>query len=537
VAPGPVSIRWAALISLLVAEAIGLGLRFDGATAAGKLPELLIRLPGIAFQCLVVVASVVYLGRMGRAARASALAALPREVSPLSWRAAVVHIGALAAFTWLTAVVLEGGSRALLAATGWATAWAAMGLATLLSWLSIGLPPRRWLPAFRRGEGLLLAGAAVGLATWGTGRAAETLWHPLGRSTLWAAYRLLRLVSGTAECDPESFRIGTATFEVTIAPTCSGYQGLGLILALVVSYLWIARQRLRFPNALILIPLGLCVIWLANALRIAGLVALGSWGFGAVALGGFHSQAGWLAFEAVGLGLIVVADRWSFVRDGPPPLESDGEPCTSTASLGPFLALVATAMITGAFSTGVDLLYPLRILAAVGVLWICRRSYGELRWPSSLWPVAIGVAAFAIWMALEPFAAARGSVRPGPMVGTDGALRGWVLAWLAFRVVGSVVVVSVVEELAFRSYLTRRLISPRYWTVPPGTFTWSSFLISSALFGLLHTRWLAGTLAGMLYAWAYYRRRELSDAVLAHATTNALIAAGVLDTGDWTLWG
>ena len=101
---------------------------------------------------------------------------------------------------------------------------------------------------------------------------------------------------------------------------------------------------------------------------------------------------------------------------------------------------------------------------------------------------------------------------------------------------GSVAVVPLAEELAFRAYLTRRLIAPRYWELPVGAFTWPSFLISSALFGLLHGRWLAGTLAGLLYALALYRRRETADAVVAHATTNALIAATVLATGDWRLW-
>jgi membrane protease YdiL (CAAX protease family) len=49
-------------------------------------------------------------------------------------------------------------------------------------------------------------------------------------------------------------------------------------------------------------------------------------------------------------------------------------------------------------------------------------------------------------------------------------------------------------------------------------------------------RWLAGTLAGMLYAIALYRRGQLVDAVLAHGTTNALLAVYVLTTGSWSLW-
>ena len=112
----------------------------------------------------------------------------------------------------------------------------------------------------------------------------------------------------------------------------------------------------------------------------------------------------------------------------------------------------------------------------------------------------------------------------------------WAVSWLAFRIAGSVIVVPLAEELAFRGFLVRRLISSDFIAVSPGRFTWPSFLISSVLFGALHGRWLAGTLAGLLYGLALYRRRELSDSVVAHATTNALIAAHVVTTGDWLLW-
>ena len=48
--------------------------------------------------------------------------------------------------------------------------------------------------------------------------------------------------------------------------------------------------------------------------------------------------------------------------------------------------------------------------------------------------------------------------------------------------------------------------------------------------------WLAGTVAGMFYAWAQYRRGKVGDAIMAHATTNALIDAEVLTFGNWNLW-
>jgi hypothetical protein len=66
------------------------------------------------------------------------------------------------------------------------------------------------------------------------------------------------------------------------------------------------------------------------------------------------------------------------------------------------LPLLATTMIAGAFSSGFDWLYPLRVFAVAIVLWLFRRSYAGLRSTWSWAPVAIGSLAFAVWMALEP---------------------------------------------------------------------------------------------------------------------------------------
>jgi len=100
-----------------------------------------------------------------------------------------------------------------------------------------------------------------------------------------------------------------------------------------------------------------------------------------------------------------------------------------------------------------------------------------------------------------------------------------------------VIAVPLAEELAFRGYLLRKLISDAYETVPLHRFTWFSFTASSAAFGLLHgERWLAGTLAGMGFALAMYRRGHIGDAVAAHATANGLLSIWVITRGRWDLW-
>jgi CAAX prenyl protease-like protein len=76
-----------------------------------------------------------------------------------------------------------------------------------------------------------------------------------------------------------------------------------------------------------------------------------------------------------------------------------------------------------------------------------------------------------------------------------------------------------------------------FQSVRLGEFSWTTWIISSVLFGALHgTMWLAGSIAGLLFGLALYRRRALGDAVQAHATTNLLLALYAFGTGRWSVW-
>jgi hypothetical protein len=55
------------------------------------------------------------------------------------------------------------------------------------------------------------------------------------------------------------------------------------------------------------------------------------------------------------------------------------------------------------------------------------------------------------------------------------------------------------------------------------------------LLTLIPSRRIVGNPAGMFCAIAQYRRNELADAVVAHATTSAPIAGNVATTGNWLL--
>jgi exosortase E/protease (VPEID-CTERM system) len=354
------------------------------------------------------------------------------------------------------------------------------------------------------------------------------------------ADRILRLVYPEVVSDPDRFVLGTPSFRVRIASACSGYEGACLVTLYLAVYLVLFRRTLRFPHAVWLLPLGALSAWLLNVFRITTLVAIGDSGSPELALGGFHSQAGWLAFNAVALGLTFTAHRSRIFAAAP--AHSGTGPDPTAAYLLPLLTLVTVQMLTEAFFNGSPALYPLRVVAGASVLCYLRRSITCSRYQPTregsgglLCAVLVGAGVFVLWIALDRLAPA-GEVRSDPRSALAGMGNWVVAAWLMSRVVGSVLIVPLAEELAFRGYLIRRLIAADFGAVSPRRFTWASFLISSVLFGLLHGHWVAGMLAGMAYAAVLYRRGRLGDSVLAHATTNGLLTVVALASGDWSFW-
>jgi len=61
-------------------------------------------------------------------------------------------------------------------------------------------------------------------------------------------------------------------------------------------------------------------------------------------------------------------------------------------------------------------------------------------------------------------------------------------------------------------------------------------LASSAVFALAHDLWLAGLIAGLIYALLYRRFANLWYCIIAHATSNLALAGWVLWSGAWQYW-
>jgi exosortase E/protease (VPEID-CTERM system) len=522
--------RWAGLLALLFAELAVLALLFDPGLSSNRsnlLAVVVQRYPFGLRAAIAAVAATLFFGWTRLRDELRAMADLVRP-APRFWFFLWAHVLAFAGFATLTALILVGGQGLSSFSEAWVALWAVLGISTLGLWCLTALPPAQLLQLLDRCKWLFLGCAFIGLGAGFAGWLTDNeLWKPLSRGTLWLVHTFLQLTGADTVYNPAEFLVGTSTFAVTIEPACSGYQGIGLVWVFLAAYLWTNRAGLRFPNAFLLIPIGTLLIWLANAVRIYLLILIGSQVSEEVAMGGFHSQAGWLGFIGIALGIMVATPRSPFFVAVPSISRSHPE----DAYLIPFLTAVAVAMIGAAFFRELDYLYPVRVILVACLLWFFRRQYQGLRWSWSWLAFLAGAAVTILWIALEPSDSAtrqQVALEQVPLV--------WATAWMAFRVAGFVVTVPFAEELAFRGYLMRRLISEEFDSVPLGRLTWLAFLGSSVVFGVLHSpRWLAGTVAGLVYALVLARRGYISDCVLAHATTNGLLACYALGTGTWSL--
>jgi exosortase E/protease (VPEID-CTERM system) len=525
----------ACVLVLLGGEALFFGLWFD----LGKLGSILTAWPGEPGIQILTAVSLVVAGAalvFGRSRAPSDFQPLLRRLRSLGRPVPFLAIQVVLFFSLvcLTARIQDGGELYWNYRLRYAVGWLLVALLTVTFSVAPLLPAGFWERLLPYGFEALVAVALAGAIVC-VGLLSHPLWWLLNQSTFESVHWCLNRLLDNVVYQPDEAVLGTPSFTVQIACPCGGAEGIGLILIFLSVYLWLFRAAFRFPSAFLLFPLGVGLIWVANVLRITTMVLLGTWQLAGLDVDGFHAQAGWVAFLGISLGLVVLTQRSAFFRRDQGLALFPALPRATVAYVGPLLAIVAIMFVSRVFSDRLDWLYPVRVLAAGLVLWFCRSQYTELRWSWSWLPVALGIGVFLLWIGLERFAPVADA---GLSLKTawEGLPVGWATVWLIFRLLGSVVTVPLAEELAFRGYLTRRLIAADFRSLPPGSFTWFSCLASSFLFGVMHGRWLAGTLAGLIYALALYRRGKLADAVVAHALTNALLAGYVLATGDWSFW-
>ena len=212
----------------------------------------------------------------------------------------------------------------------------------------------------------------------------------------------------------------------------------------------------------------------------------------------------------------------------------------------PFVLFMALLGLRGSLPDGEGAGIDPRWVYGIGVavvgasLWCFRHDYGELAAQlrpdarETLLACAVGLVVFAFWIRLDA---------PWMTIGTPTATfrpldAAGALVWplVAVRWIGAALLVPIMEELFWRSFLMRWIDRPSFESVVPQQVSARAVLLSTFVFTLAHTLWVAAVIAGLAYAWLYLRTGKLWVPIVAHAVTNGMLGAWVVATRSWDFW-
>ncbi len=450
-----------------------------------------------------------------------------------------------------TVLVMHAAGQAAGVPWGWLGLYTGLLFATGLSVARLDVPFGGQWRLIRRYLGEVVLSLMVGLAIVLFSMVTAAGWDVLAGATLKVVLAILSLYESSVSVDLVERSVTIGLFKAIITANCSGSEGIALVFGFVSIYLWVFRDTLRFPQALLLYPIGIAGIWLLNAVRIALLTSLGAHVSPHMAVQGFHSQAGWIAYLVATFALMVLAQKVAYFHPKPvgttvgttvwaapagrgpdAPLVADkADDRVMLAYLAPFMGLMVGAIVMAATVPHERPLYPIKVAAVLLGLWLFRDVWRGVRWSVPWEGVAVGFVVGALWIVTDPDPAAG-----APLAAWLEAIGpGAAAAWIALRVFGSSVTVPLAEELAFRGFLYRWIVRRNFVAVSYAHVSWLAVVVSSALFGAMHDRWLAGALAGVAFALVMVRTNSLSGAVVAHMVANLLICLWALVFAQWSL--
>ena len=184
--------------------------------------------------------------------------------------------------------------------------------------------------------------------------------------------------------------------------------------------------------------------------------------------------------------------------------------------------------------------YSVKITIVTVVLWLCRSNWSDLRpRPSTAWisaSVLLGAVVIAFWIGLDgrypalPQQSTRAGFDPRALP------LSWRAPFIAIRLYGLVLVVPLMEELFWRSFLIRWIARPDFRGIPIGRVTPIGVIVTSALFAVAHPEWLPALLTGLLWAGLLWKSRSVTACWISHLTANLLLGIYILTQSAWRFW-
>jgi CAAX prenyl protease-like protein len=236
---------------------------------------------------------------------------------------------------------------------------------------------------------------------------------------------------------------------------------------------------------------------------------------------------------------------------GPSTSPADAKGAVGHSDIVPYMAPMIAYIALGALESYLPshdgqpspVWYPLAYTARVAVValvaWRYRATWSDFRpWPNitaTALAVLIGVIVWGLWIGLDGlYPALPFGKRIAFDLGVMSPAARW--AFVAARMLGLVVVVPLIEELFWRSFLLRWLIDQEFEKVPLGRITPLAAIVTTVSFALVHPEWLPALLTGALWVWLLSATRSLGACLVSHATANLALGLYVIAAGDWKYW-
>jgi len=193
----------------------------------------------------------------------------------------------------------------------------------------------------------------------------------------------------------------------------------------------------------------------------------------------------------------------------------------------------------------------LRGVGGLWLFWIFRHYFmplGKAHWPIALFAgvlVAAGWVAGQHWLngihLGEKSLGGRLFLFPGipddeyPFADISALSR---YSQIVLRITVAVITVPIVEEIFWRGFMLRALISwDRFEHVPLGRFTWFSFLGTALLSMFQHPdNWGVSIFCWFAYNGLFYWTKSLRCLMITHGVTNLALYLYVLAAEDWLFW-
>lgn len=206
----------------------------------------------------------------------------------------------------------------------------------------------------------------------------------------------------------------------------------------------------------------------------------------------------------------------------------------------PMALFLGITYAEGEFPENYVAIYIAKIVVVLAALFAFRSVWKEIKFEAKwvLPSLVLGAVLCVMWVWVERnlsyphFLGTRTAFDPFSEI-ADPTLRG---VFFAFRFFGLVLLVPVMEEIFWRSFLLRFITKPDFLSLKVGEFSYGALVIGSGLFALSHPEWVPAAIFAVAISLWLKQTKSLFAAIVVHLVTNLALGIWVVTQRDWAFW-